>query len=208
MKSLASFISEGPEEKKLDKLRVLVVSTNYTTHTAKRISEEGKKLGHEVFIVNVLGAFIRYEKDTYRIFNSDDDTGFDINSYNTIALVRGTVRHKDSYLDLLSQFGKDRYLYGINSRETVSICADKYRTYLKLQEYGLIQPKTVLIPSVDHKELAIKNLDTKFPIVMKTLAGSKGIGVLFVESERSYDSLVQLLHSQNPDVDLFSSRIY
>ena len=25
---------------------------------------------------------------------------------------------------------------------------------------------------------------------------------LFVESERSYDSLVQLLHSQNPDIDL------
>ena len=90
----------------------------------------------------------------------------------------------------------------INSRETVSICADKYRTYLKLQEYGLIQPKTVLIPSADHKESAIENLDAKFPIVMKTLAGSQGIGVLFVESERSYDSLVQLLHNQNKDVDL------
>ena len=194
-------LNEEPKEKKQDKLRILVISTNYTTHTAKRISEEGKKLGHEVFIVNVLGAFIVYEKGTYKIFNSDDDTGFDINSHNTIALVRGTVRHKNSYLDLLSQLEKIGICM-VNSRETVSICADKYRTYLKLQEYGLTQPKTVLIPSVDHKESAVKNLDTEFPIVMKTLAGSKGIGVLFVESERSYDSLVQLLHSQNPDVDL------
>ena len=205
MKSLASFISEGPEEKKLDKLRVLVLAIKYEdktyARTTKRISEESKKLGHEIFIVNILGAFIRYEDGTYKIFNSDDDTGFDISSKNTIALVRGTVRVKDSYLDLLSQLEKIGVCM-INSRETVGICADKYRTYLKLQDYGLTQPKTSLVPSVDHKESAIKNLDTEYPVVMKTLAGSKGVGVLFIESERSYDSLVQLLYNQNPDVDL------
>jgi ribosomal protein S6--L-glutamate ligase len=201
MKSLTSFISEGPEEKKQDKLRIITISTSYNTHTAKRISEEAKKLGHDVFTVNISGAFIRYEEGTYKIYNSNNDTGFDISSVDTIAIVRGTVRHKDSYLDLLSQLEKIGICM-INSRETVGICADKYRTYLKLQEYGLTQPKTVLIPSVDHKESAIENLDTKFPIVMKTLAGSQGIGVLFVESEKSYDSLVQLLHNQNPSVDL------
>lgn len=205
MKSLISFIDEGAEEKKLDKLRVLVLAIKYEdktyARTTKRISEESKKLGHEIFIVNILGAFIRYEEGTYKIFNSDNDTGFDISSKNTIALVRGTVRVKDSYLDLLSQLEKIGVCM-INSRETVGICADKYRTYLKLQDYGLTQPKTSLVPSVDHKESAIKNLDTKYPVVMKTLAGSKGVGVLFIESERSYDSLVQLLYSQNPDVDL------
>ena len=205
MKSLKLFIDEGAEEKKPDKLRVLVLAIKYEdktyARTTKRISEESKKLGHEIFIVNILGAFIRYEEGTYKIFNSDNDTGFDISSKNTIALVRGTVRVKDSYLDLLSQLEKIGVCM-INSRETVGICADKYRTYLKLQDYGLTQPKTSLIPSVDHKESAIKNLDTKYPVVMKTLAGSKGVGVLFIESERSYDSLVQLLYSQNPDVDL------
>ncbi len=194
-------------EKKPDKLRILVVSAENEKsdkklfHTARRITEESKKLGYEVFVVDILGAFIAYEEGTYKIYNSNDDTGFDINSNDTIAIVRGTVRLKDSYLDLLSQLEKIGVCM-INSRETVSICADKYRTYLKLQDYGLTQPKTALIPSVEHKDIAIEKIDTKFPIVMKTLAGSKGIGVLFVESERSYDSLVQLLYNQNPDVDL------
>ena len=194
-------LNEAPEKKKRDDLRVIVISTHYETHTAKRIIDECKKLGHDCYVVNVSGAFIKYENKGYKIFNSDDDSGFDINSFNTIAIVRGTVRHKDSYLDLLSQLEKIGICM-INSRETVSICADKYRTYLKLQEYGLSQPKTVLIPSVDHKESAIENLDTKFPIVMKTLSGSQGVGVLFIESERSYDSQVQLLHNLNSDVDL------
>ena len=207
MKSLISFIDEGAEEKKPDTLRILVVSSankkndNTLFHTAKRITEEGKKLGYEVFVVDILGAFITYEEGTYKVYNTNDDTGFDINSNNTIAIVRGTVRLKDSYLDLLSQLEKIGVCM-INSRETVSICADKYRTYLKLQDYGLTQPKTALVPSVEHKDIAVDKIDTKFPIIMKTLAGSQGIGVLFIESERSYDSLVQLLYSQNPEVDL------
>ena len=203
MKSLISFIDEGAEEKKQDKLRILVVSksTDKLFHTAQRITDESKKLGHEVFVVDILGAYISYEKDTYKVFNINEDVGFDINSNDTIAIIRGAVRFKDSYLDFLSQLEKIGICM-VNSRETVSICADKYRTYLKLQEYGLTQPKTALIPSVEHKDIAIEKIDTKYPIIMKTLAGSKGIGVLFVESERSYDSLVQLLHSQNPDIDL------
>ena len=203
MKSLISFIDEGAEEKKLDKLRILVVSksTDKLFHTAQRITDESKKLGHEVFVVDILGAYISYEKDTYKVFNINEDTGFDINSNDTIAIIRGAVRFKDSYLDFLSQLEKIGICM-VNSRETVNICADKYRTYLKLQEYGLTQPKTALIPSVEHKDIAIEKIDTKYPIIMKTLAGSKGVGVLFVESERSYDSLVQLLHSQNPEIDL------
>ena len=205
MKSLVSFISEGPEEKKKDKLRVLVISKKEEdgelTRTVKRISDEGKKLGHEVFIVDIDGTFVTYEEDTHRIYNISEDTGFDISSTDTIAIIRGSVKLKSSYLDLLSQLEKIGICM-INSRDTVGICADKYRTYLKLQEYGLTQPKTSLIASVEHKDVAFEKLDTQYPIVMKTLSGSKGVGVLFIESERSYDSLVQLLYHQNPNVDL------
>ena len=66
----------------------------------------------------------------------------------------------------------------------------------------MTQPKTVLIPNDDTWKQALETLDNKFPIIMKTLEGSKGVGVLFIESERQIESLVQLLYSQNKDVDL------
>ena len=51
-------------------------------------------------------------------------------------------------------------------------------------------------------EKAVDELETEFPIIMKTLRGSKGVGVLFIESERALNSLVQLLFKQDKHSDL------
>jgi len=90
----------------------------------------------------------------------------------------------------------------VNSRQTVELSSDKYRTYLRLQDAGLTQPKTVLIPNEETWKDALETLNSTFPIIMKTLEGSKGVGVLFIESERQIESLIQLLYSQNEDTDL------
>ena len=201
MEKFSEFITEAKD----DKYRILVVSAepdnNELFHTAQRFVDEGKKSGHQVYVVKVEGAIINYDNGTYKIYNIDDDKGFEISSNDTVAIVRGSVRLKKSYLDLLSRLEKIGVCM-VNSRETVELSADKYRTYVKLQDFGLTQPKTVLIPNADTWKEALESLDSKFPIIMKTLEGSKGIGVLFIESERQIESLVQLLYSQNEDVDL------
>ena len=79
---------------------------------------------------------------------------------------------------------------------------DKYRSYVRLKDFRLNQPKTVLIPNEESIEVALKELDTKFPIILKTLRGSKGVGVLFIESERALESIVQLLYKQDKDSDI------
>ena len=203
MEKFKSFITEEKE----DKCRILVISAEPPSeklfHTAQRISDEGEKLGHEIYVVKIEGAYITFEDSVYKIYNVDDKDGFEINSSNTIAIIRGSVRLKKSWLDMLSRLEKIGICM-VNSRETVEISADKYRTYIKLQDFGLTQPKTALVPehTNDYWKASLKTLDTKFPIIMKTLEGSKGIGVLFVESERSLDSLLEMLFKLDQDVDL------
>ena len=201
MEKFSDFISEQKE----DKYRILVISAepekSELFHTAQRINDEAKKAGHKVYVVKVEGAIMSYDNGKHKIYNIDDKEGFEINPTSTVVIVRGTVRFKKSYLDLLTQLEKIGVCM-VNSRETISISSDKYRSYLRLQDYGLTQPKTVLVPNKDGGKIAVEKLDTKFPIIMKTLEGSKGIGVLFVESERSLESLIQLLHNQIEDIDL------
>jgi|TARA_B110000285_G_scaffold65735_1_gene75607 ribosomal protein S6--L-glutamate ligase len=203
MDNFKSFITEEKDEK----YRILVISAETAPgkkplhRTARRFVDEAKITGHDIYIVQVEGAIISYDNNTYKIYNSDDKEGFEIGSSNTVAIVRGSVRLKKSYLDLLSRLEKIGVCM-VNNRDTVELSSDKYRTYVKLQDFGLTQPKTVLIPNADTWKVALESLDSKFPIIMKTLEGAKGIGVLFIESERQIESLVQLLYSQNDDVDL------
>ena len=200
MEAFKSFITEENSEK----YRILVISAEPNNaklfHTAQRVTDEANKLGHEVYVVKVEGAYIEYDNG-YKIYNADDNNGFEISDENTVAIVRGSVRLKQSWLDLLSQLEKIGVCM-VNSRQTVATSSDKYRTYLKLQDFGLTQPKTVLIPDVNGVDKAVEILDKKFPLILKTLEGSKGVGVLFIESERSLKSIIQLLFSQNEDVDL------
>ena len=76
--------------------------------------------------------------------------------------MRGTPE-RDSYLDLLSQLERIG-IPMVNSRICLERAVDKYRTYLRIKDFGLEQPKTVLCPSPELIEKSFENLDTKFPI--------------------------------------------
>jgi hypothetical protein len=51
-------------------------------------------------------------------------------------------------------------------------------------------------------DVSVEELDTNFPIIMKTLRGSKGVGVLFIESKRALDAIVQLVYKTDESSDL------
>ena len=198
MEKFKSFITEEKNED----YRIVVLSVEHGDNaiTAKRIKEEADKLKLPNYIVGIDGTHISYNNGTYTIHELDDGKGFEISSYDTVVFIRGTPT-KDSSLNLVSELEK-LGICVVNSRETISIAADKFRTYIKLKDYGLTQPKTVLVPNEDSLETAVENLETKFPIIMKTLRGSKGVGVLYIESERALTSIVQLMYKTNSNADL------
>ena len=198
MEAFKSFISEAKDEKY--KVVILTVEHGDKSITAKKLSKEATKLGLQNTIVNFDGATLRYDDGNHFIHGVDDEKGFQVNSSDTIIFVRGTPT-KDSHLDLISEFERLGYCC-VNNRTTINICADKYRNYVRLKDYGLTQPKTVLIPNKDMIDFSLESLDTRFPIIMKTLRGSKGVGVLFIESKRALDAIVQLIYKTEEDSDL------
>ena len=200
IKQFGSFLKEAKTE---EKYRLLLISAELGDKavTAQRMEEEAKKLGYEFYVTKMSGTHIRKsDEGVWTVHKPDDKKGFVIDPSDTVCFIRGTPE-RDSYLDLVSQIERAG-IPVVNSRDCMEVASDKYRTYLRLQEYGLTQPKTVLLPKEDIIEEAFEELDTEFPIIMKTLRGSKGVGVLFIESERALNSLVQLLFKQDKDSDL------
>lgn len=198
MDKFRSFVTEEKQES----YRVVVISNELGDKaiTAKRMEQEANKLKYPFYVVPMDGTYTIYNDGRRTIHKQDDDKGFEISPSDTVIFVRGTPE-KDSYLDLISELQRAGYCV-INSRDVTEIASDKYRSYLRLKDFGLTQPNTVLIPNKETIEKSFEELDTKFPIVLKTLRGSKGVGVLFVESERALTSLVQLLFKQDKDTDI------
>ena len=195
------FITEAKNEK----YRLLIITDEpekaKTFHTADRLQQEAEKLGWKNYLYRLTGGYTSYEDGIFRVHNVDDEKGFEVSRNDTIAIIRGSVVRKDSWLDIVSSLEKHSICV-VNSRQSINICTDKYRTSLRLADYGIKQPKTVLVNNPEKAVLAFDKLDSKFPVIMKTLRGSKGVGVLFVESEKSLDSIVQLIYKQDEDTDL------
>ena len=187
MEQFKSFITEQKDKK----YKVVVLTRKPKDNpkqnllvTASKFQKAAKSLGMESYVVFIEGAYITLDDNVRRIHNSDDDKGFEISVDDTLVIVRGGVNARDSWKDLLSQLERAGYTCA-NSRECMEICSDKYRTALRLSEVGLVTPTTVLIPDEDGAKIAFDKLNTTYPVILKTIQGTKGVGVLFVESEKS-----------------------
>ena len=196
VKNFTTFYEEKNAPKDEDYNIVIIHVKKEPSPTVKRITEECKKNNIKCYECIIDGAFIEEGK----LYRSKDDKGFDLSS-KTVCMILGDVHKKNSYLNFLSELERVGCTL-VNSRRTIEVCSDKYRTYLNLRNADLDQPKTVLIPNKDASEDALEKLGRKFPLILKTTTGSKGVGVIFIESERSYNATIQLLYKIDEDVEL------
>ncbi len=144
------FITEAPENGKYK----LVIITDEpekakTFHTADRLREEAEKLGWKYYLYKLTGGYSTNDNGILRLHNKDDEKGFEVSGANTVAIIRGSVTRKDSWMDIVSLLEKHSVCV-VNSRETISVCADKYRTSLRLADYGIKQPVTHLINEMEN----------------------------------------------------------
>jgi|TARA_R110002096_G_scaffold412881_1_gene613488 ribosomal protein S6--L-glutamate ligase len=166
---------------------------------ADEIMSAGKSMGLKGFKVDVDGAYSDKIDGKRYIFDKDDNKF--LCDENTIVFVRAAITLRRSWSDVVTQLEKDN-IFCVNSRMCMESCADKFRTYITLAESKIKQPKTVL---VNHKEkipTSFDRLKTKYPVIVKTIAGSLGVGVIKVENEGALVSTVQIIDKLEPNLGI------
>ena len=189
--------------------------------TAPMIRKNAKRLGIEVHLCELMGAYLEDGpgKDKLLYSYPVDDEGkaqlptmkkqseyakpITINPDNTIIMMRG-LNAKDGCASWWVM-GRTLEYAGfelINSVDCNRMCNDKWYNQMMFQRHNINTPKTFLIRhSEGAKETAAK-LNNKYPMILKTAIGSQGVGVMFVESERALVSIVQLLYREDQYVDI------
>ena len=190
------FITEEVQRSDIQVVVLTKVNADSKAVVSNLISEECEKRKILCHIVDTREAWVSkndLEKGTLLVSNIDGkDTEIEFQLANTICFVRAGVLEDETGLALLSTF-ENAGAFMINTRDGMLTCDNKMSAYISFERDNIPTPRTALISNEKGLLHAHERLGGKYPVIMKTLTGTQGIGVSIVESEKSMVSVAQSL---------------
>jgi ribosomal protein S6--L-glutamate ligase len=196
-----SFINEAKENGKVE---ILILSGNEKpSPTSKSFIEECEKQGMICNSVNVNN--IKLEKvfngHLIRVGEGEDQKEILIRPENTAIIPRrGVVLN--TYTKQVMRDLEDARYFCVNSLESIEICESKYLTSEVLEAEGLPVPRYALITGEENLDQALEAVGGNFPVVLKLLSGTQGIGVSIVDSYASLKSVYQTIAKLAPENEI------
>ena len=88
----------------------------------------------------------------------------------------------------------------MNTRAAMLTCDNKLTTALLFEKFGLPMPKTAFISNENNIKSGLDMIGGKFPIILKTLTGTQGVGVIKIESYEGLVATVQAMWKLNAEL--------
>jgi RimK family alpha-L-glutamate ligase len=190
------FISEEVQKSNIQVAVLTKLNVDSKAIVSNKILKECKKRNIPCHIINTSEAWVSkndLEKGTLLVSNIDgEDTEVEFELSKTICFVRAGVLEDETGLALLSTF-ESAGAFMINNRNGMLTCDNKMSAYISFERDNIPTPRTALISNEKGLIHAHEKLGGKYPVIMKTLTGTQGIGVSVVESEKSMVSVAQSL---------------
>ena len=190
------FISEEVQRSDIQVVVLTKVNADSKAVVSNLISDECEKRKIPCHIVDTREAWVSkndLEKGTLLVSNIDGkDNEIELELSKTICFVRAGVLEDETGLALLSTF-ENAGAFMINTRDGMLTCDNKMSAYISFERDNIPTPRTALISNEKGLLHAHERLGGKYPVIMKTLTGTQGIGVSIVESEKSMVSVAQSL---------------
>jgi len=163
--------------------------------TADLITKACAKAKIKCIIVNTKSTIITAkdeDKGTLTVYNYDGKGAeHTFVGRDTACIVRGGALEDEAGLSLISSF-QNSQAFMMNTRAAMLTCDNKLTTALLFEKFGLPTPKTAYISNESNIKTAVDMVGGKFPMILKTLTGTQGVGVIKIES---YEGLVATLQA-------------
>jgi len=199
------FVSFLNESKKDGKVEILILPANGDSSTIESFLKESKKKKIVCNSVNVKS--IKLEKvfngHVIRTIEEDGKEGKKIliSPENTVIVPRRGVISSTYTKGILRELENSRY-FCINTLQSIELCESKYLTSDVLVANNLPVPRYSLISREEDLDEALKKVGGKFPVILKLLEGTQGIGVSIVDSYASLKSVYQTIAKVAPDNEI------
>lgn len=199
-------LNEAKEAKKpKDKIQIILLSNmSEESYTVPAVADECKKRGIKYRIVDINSCVVvedKTMKNDLLIYDKNNKKPMGINVDNTAIMTRRGVVRSTYTRDVCSKL-EDAGFFVVNTLDSIMSCENKYVTSKILQDAGIPVPKMAIIEDEENIDAAIKEIGGKFPVVLKLLSGSQGIGVSIVDSPASLKSVMQTLWKLDPKLEV------
>ena len=195
--TLAEAKQELPKESEKTKITVIVLGIDESEQTVNAILKDVcDDLDIKCISVNVEEAWISdqdIEKGILTISNYDgEDTKETIKSLEAVVFVRRGAIMRMAGQALTSLF-ETAGCFMVNDLESMMLCDNKMATSIQLSRHNVSIPKTSIINNKKSIEDTHERIGGKFPVIIKTLTGTQGIGVAKVTDMESLVSVCEAL---------------
>ena len=152
----------------------------------QQLEAKAKAKQLDVEIINPDAAYISLTDDP---FISHDGIRFKGAKFCIPRLSETNLEYKTAIIDHLEKMG----IIVLNTGSALRTASNKVETQILLNNAGLKTPKTAVFTCEEQLEKAIESIGNTFPIIIKTIYGTHGIGVIRVDSLASARSVIQQL---------------
>lgn len=170
---------------------------------ADLIQKVSKKLGISAIMIDIDKVYIAsqdVEKGGVSLHNINEEAdNIDISIHDTIVFVRGGAIKNQTTQALVSSLQSIGFFL-VNDLQSMILCDNKMAAAIELERNNIPIPRTSIINNVESIESAHKKIGGKFPIIIKTLKGTQGVGVSKVNDMTSLISVCQSLWKFNADI--------
>ena len=171
--------------------------------TADLIQKACKKKGYKCIIVNTKTTIITdkdEDKNTLTVYNYDGEGAkHTFIGKDTVCITRGGALEDEGGLSLISAF-QNSQAFMLNTRSAMLTCDNKLTSALLCEKFGIPTPKTAYVSNEDNLKTALDMIGGKFPLILKTLTGTQGIGVIKIESYEGLVATVQAMWKLNAEL--------
>jgi ribosomal protein S6--L-glutamate ligase len=210
------FLTEQDIERKDNPITVAVITKSNPNIKKQKAGETPKKertisfiqnacekKGFKCIIINTKHAIITgkdEDKNTLTVYNFDGkDSEHTFIGKDTVCITRAGSIEDEAGLSLISAF-QNSSAFMLNTRSAMLTCDNKLTTALLFEKFGIPTPKTAFVSNEKNIDDALKLVGNKFPVILKTLTGTQGIGVVKVESYESLVSTIQALWNHDAEI--------
>ena len=193
------------EKKEVDNSNVVVavITKQFNQRRAKikpeltidYIQNACKKLNVPCYIIQTKYSFIS-DKDvsqkTFTVYNYDgkksDQQFF---GPDTVVFARRGSIESQTGLSILSNF-EDSGAFMVNTKDATLDCDNKLTSTMMFEKAGIPTPRTAYVANEYSIPKAHKQIGGKFPVIIKTMTGTQGIGVT---KAPDYDTMVSTIQA-------------